>query len=188
VEHGSPKQIDFIERLIAERKLIDTPDEELLAQAEAHLRARLEAHRAGTEPLTKRDTRATIDYLLGQPRKPITRPAATRADDGEPLVAGVYGKNGEVFLVKPSRQGNLYAKRLVPISGERLTQLGDTAKFEFDYAPGVVKTLRLRDRLPLAEAEKLMLEYGRCICCNRRLKDATSVRVGIGPVCRKQFS
>lgn len=185
--YATPKQVDFIERLLAERVLI-TGDADLVAQAEANLRERIAVHRSGASPMPQRFARTTIDYLLGQPRRPVSRPTATRADDGEPLAAGVYGKNGEVFLVKPSKAGNLYAKRLVPISGERLNRLGETAKFEFDYAPGVVKRLSLRDRLPLAEAEKLMIEYGRCICCNRRLKDATSVRAGIGPVCRKQFS
>lgn len=186
--HGTNTQIRFIGRLLTERYLLAGVDADLLTQAESQLRAKLEAHLTGGEKLTARFTRSTINYLLGQPRKPVKRVPVDHADDGEPLVAGVYGKNGEIFLVKPSKAGNLYAKRLVPISGERLTQLGETAKFEFAYAPGVVKRLSLRDRLPLAEAEKLMLEYGRCICCNRRLKDATSVRMGIGPVCRKQFS
>ena len=185
--YGTPKQIDFIERLVAERKLIDTTDERLLDQAEANLRKRLEEHRAGIF-MTSRQVRTTIDYLLGQPRKPSVKPTTKCVNDGDPLVAGMYGKDGEVFLVKPSKAGNLYAKRLVPINGERLTEAGETAKFEFDYAPGIVKTLRLGDRLPVEAAEKLMLAYGRCICCNRRLKDATSVRAGIGPVCRKQFA
>lgn len=183
----SEKQINLIEKLVAERKVIDTDDAELLSAAEARLLKLLEEHRAGTL-MPQRQIRSTIDWLLRQPRKPIQRPAATRADDGEPLVPGVYGRNGLIYLVKPSKNGHLYAKRLVPINGQRLTQLDETAKFEFEYAPGVVGTLHLRDRLPLAQAEKLMLEYGRCICCNRRLKDATSVRVGIGPVCRKQFN
>lgn len=186
--HGTDPQIRLIGRLLTERQLLEGVDADLLAQAESQLRAKLEAHLTGGEKLTARFTRSTIDYLLGQPQKPVTEPAAARADDGEPLAPGVYSKNGEVFLVKPSKAGHLYAKRLVPISGERLTQLGETAKFEFEYAPGVVKRLHLWDRLPLAEAEKLMLEYGRCICCNRRLKDASSVRLGIGPVCRRQFS
>lgn len=176
-------QIRLIRNLAAERVLDPNRRDAMLDLLKRH-----ERPVNADDKLTQAWARACIDWLLNQPRATAQAKPATVAPSVEPLVAGVYGRDGEVFLVKPSRQGNLYAKRLVPISGERLTQLGETAKFEFDYAPGAVKTLHPRDRLPLAEAEKLMIEYGRCICCNRRLKDAASVRAGIGPVCRKQFA
>lgn len=182
VTAATEPQVSYIERLLRDRLVTSTTALTTLTEA-------VRRHRTGESLLAKRFASATIDWLLSQPRKPaVEAPITVTAEPIATLTPGVYGRGDEIFLVKPSKAGHLYAKRLVPISGERLTQAGETAKFEFDYAPGVVKTLRVSDRLSLEAAEKLMLEYGRCICCNRRLKDATSVRMGIGPVCRKQFN
>lgn len=180
-------QVRYIKDLFT-RKLF-AADAAVAHDREARLVTVLQRHQDGVEPMTKAFASACIDWLIGCPNRPTaTAPTPVPIVAVEPLTPGVYRRDGEVYLVKPSKAGKLYAKRLVPIGGERLTQGGEVVKFEFDYAPGVVGSLTVADRLPLAEAEKLMLAYGRCICCNRPLKAAASVGVGIGPVCRKLFA
>lgn len=101
---------------------------------------------------------------------------------------GVYEKDGEVFVVKPTRdKQRLYAKRLVEIGGHRLTEAGDVVEIEFEYAKGVIYALSPEDKMPLDRAKALTIRYGRCIVCGLPLKDAKSVERGIGPVCIKSF-
>lgn len=104
------------------------------------------------------------------------------------LQPGVYERNGEVFVVKPNREGTrVYAKRLVEITGQRLTEAGSKIPIEFEYAPGAVFALRIEHRMPVDRARELTIRYGRCLNCGRVLKDADSVERGIGPVCIKAF-
>jgi hypothetical protein len=117
------------------------------------------------------------------PRTPTTEDAAL------PLTAGVYEVNGEIFNVKwNQRKTNLYAQRLIEINGDRLTELGDVVRIEFEYAPGVVKRLKPHQKMSIERARELTIRYGRCLACGRALKNAESVERGIGPVCRKSFT
>lgn len=102
---------------------------------------------------------------------------------------GVYKlPNGEIYVVKPNRQKTrLYAKRLVEAPSSRLTEQGEVVDFDFEYAPGAIFHIRPEYQMDIEEAEKLMIRYGRCIVCGRRLKRAESVRRGIGPICIKYF-
>ena len=168
---ASGKQVAFIERLAAERAY---ENHEGVSGANSALRE--------TGILDIREASRVIDYLLTAPRRPEASPVA--AD----LTTGVYEVNGEVFVVKPNREGTrLYAKKLIEIRGSRLNDEGDIVKIEFEYAPGAVKRIRPEHRMSVERASELTIRYGRCINCGRRLKDATSVLRGIGPVCVKAF-
>lgn len=105
------------------------------------------------------------------------------------LTAGVYETGEGVFVVKPNRaKTRMYAKRLIEIGGQRLTEAGTVVEIEFEYAPGAIYRLTEADRMPLEKAKELTIRYGRCIVCGRRLKAAQSVERGIGPVCIKSFA
>ena len=110
--------------------------------------------------------------------------------DNQPLPSpGVYKMPaGEIYVVKPNRtKTRVYAKRLVEAPSERLTEEGETVKFDFVYEKGAIWDIREEYRMGIEEAKKLMIRYGRCIVCGRRLKVAKSVERGIGPVCIKYF-
>jgi hypothetical protein len=104
------------------------------------------------------------------------------------VTAGVFERpDGKIYVVKPNRQGTRsYAKRMIPISAERLNLLGDRVKFEFEYEKGAIYGLTEQMRMPEDKVKELCLKYGRCIMCNHPLKAATSVERMIGPVCFKR--
>lgn len=123
-----------------------------------------------------------IDELKRAPRDLVAE------DDGTALRPGVYRRNGELFVVKLNRAGTaLYAKRLVDAPGRRLTEAGDVRRAELVYAPSAVRELRPADHLTLEQAEEYLVRYSNCLVCGRSLRDATSVRRSIGPVCVKMF-
>lgn len=100
---------------------------------------------------------------------------------------GMYRHAGHIYKVQRARtSGHLYAQRLTPIGGERLTTDGQVVGWEFQYAPGSFRSLRAGERMTLAEAREFGIQYGVCCVCGARLKDATSVAAGIGPVCAKR--
>jgi hypothetical protein len=103
---------------------------------------------------------------------------------------GVYETpEGVVYVVKPNRdKSRLYAKRLVEIGGNRLTESDDVVQIDFEYESGAVYKLTPEMKMPLERAKALTVRYGRCIVCGTRLTDAKSVERGIGPVCIKSFA
>lgn len=134
------------------------------------------------QTLDKFGLMAVIDALRNQPRD------VAAASAGDALEPGVYERNGTVYVVKFNRaKTNLYAKRMVEVAGERLTEVDTRVKLDFEYAPGTIRHLRPGDRMPLDRAKELIVRYGRCLNCGRTLKAADSVERGIGPVCVKAF-
>lgn len=127
-----------------------------------------------------------ITWLLRRPKQET--PSTVAPTTPEKLVVGVYQLDSQVYVVRPTKvSGHLAAYRVVEIGGQRVTQVGETVSFELRYARGLMAVLRMSHRMPLEAAEKLMIRYGRCICCRRLLKDATSVKNGIGPICAKRY-
>lgn len=106
----------------------------------------------------------------------------------ESLTVGVYElPTGEIFVVKPNRaKTRLYAKKMIETT-ERITETGKVVNFDFIYAPGAIYKLKPENKMSLERAKQLMIRYGRCIACGRKLKVAQSVERGIGPVCIKYF-
>lgn len=135
---------------------------------------------------------ALIGQLLKLPKVPAptvshTPPAAKKAP-GPEAKPGVYQLDGKIYVVKPNQaKTHTYAKELVA-SADHVTVAGTTIPFDLVYRPGVAKLLTEADRMPLADAEELMIKFGKCICCGRTLKAAQSVKQGIGPVCIKYFA
>jgi hypothetical protein len=106
------------------------------------------------------------------------------------LEPGMYQIGDDIFKVQATRQDKtrLYAKRLVVVNGDRLNDATEAIEhFDFEYAPGAIKALTISNRMDEATARAFGIRYGICCCCGKRLKDAKSVSLGIGPVCRKYF-
>jgi hypothetical protein len=164
-DEPTAKQLAFFNVLAAERGL-----------------PTIEAFADGT---TRRDASAAIDGLKNMPRAD----RAAERTGSEPVEEGVYERDDVVYVVKRAREsGNLYAKRIVEIGGERLTEAGTVINAEFEYAPGVIRSLSAEDKMSIERAKALTIRYGFCIACGRHLKAAKSVDEGIGPVCRTKFA
>ena len=101
---------------------------------------------------------------------------------------GVYElPTGEIFIARMTRdKQRMYAMKLVETS-DRLNELDQVVKFDFEYARSAIYKLKPEYRMGFQRAKALMIQYGHCIVCGRKLKLASSVEVGIGPVCRKMF-
>lgn len=157
---ATEKQVAFIAKLAAERGAIDNAAD--LSTAEASAR---------------------ITQLLAMPRVAVATAANDVARVSEP---GMYrNAAGALFKVQLSDAGNLYAKALVPIGGQRLTDTDAVIGFEFTYAPGAMRELTADMRLSLDDAKAFGIRYGVCCVCGRTLKDAKSVANGIGPICAR---
>jgi len=101
---------------------------------------------------------------------------------------GVFEKKGEIFIVKPNKEKTrLYCMKLVETVSDRITETGKRVTFDFEYAKGAIYDLTEDDRMDIERAKELMIRYGRCIVCGRKLKVAESVERGIGPICIKYF-
>lgn len=99
---------------------------------------------------------------------------------------GMYAVNGDIFRVQKSKTSDhLYAKRLTPIGGQRLTEDDHRVQWEFVYEQGAMRTLKSSDRMTDEQARAFGIRYGVCCVCGITLKDAKSVEAGIGPVCAK---
>lgn len=186
VKIATPKQIDFITKLANEKDYSSGQLDRVVVHHEE----------------IGRETASTlIDLLLRAPRKAAT-PATHELDNAvnpgawkertapdAALTPGMYKLDGIVYQVRPNRQKTrLYAKHLIEINADRITESDEIVQIEFEYERGAVFNLREEHRMGLEEGKALCIRYGRCICCNRVLKAATSVERGIGPVCIKYFA
>lgn len=105
--------------------------------------------------------------------------------------AGVYRlPDGAIVKVQANKEkSRVYAKRLVEIGGERLTEAGAHVHAEYRYEAGLIAQVEREGvKLTLEEAKALTIRYGFCIRCGRHLKAAQSVEQGMGPVCITYFS
>jgi len=91
---------------------------------------------------------------------------------------GMYAKNQEVFRVKLSKAGRLYAMRFVPTAPSKAGR--------FIYAPGVIYDLSASERMTVETVSALGLQFGVCCVCGAELTDEKSIALGIGPVCIKK--
>lgn len=151
--YATPKQVALINKLVAEGR----------------------GQVTNPSMLSVKEASAAIDQLL-------KAPAPTFAGVTE---VGMYrNPAGDIFKVQASKQtGNLYAKRLVAINGQRLSEEWSVVQWEFQYDAGAVRSLTPAMRLTLDEAKAFGIQFGVCCVCGATLKDATSVANGIGPVC-----
>ncbi len=159
---ATAKQLAFIQRLVAEGR-----------------------GAAPTGDLSRTAASQVIEQLLAAPRPTVTVPTMTAVTE-----PGMYrAADGTIHKVQRSKQDptRLYAKRLVQITGQRLRDAdAEVVQWEFQYAPGAIRTLQASQLLSLEEAKAFGIRYGICCVCGAFLKDATSVSEGIGPVCAKR--
>jgi hypothetical protein len=183
----SPRTGAYLRDLAAER---DVPTAGRTA-AEATTLARIEDV-LGNHPIfdpesdrfvSQAEASAAIEYLRSLPRR------GRKNEVDEALTPGVYElPDGTVYVVKPNQaKTRLYAKRLVEINADRLTEVDTVVQIEFEYEQGAIFKIRSEHRMPLERAKALTVRYSKCINCARRLKAAKSVEQGIGPVCVKAF-
>lgn len=109
---------------------------------------------------------------------------------------GVYVLADEsIVQTKASKQnaGRVYAKRWTHIGGVRLTDAGERVNAEYVYEAGLGQVLAGQlangsaHKMTADEAHAFSLKYGVCARCARQLKDATSVSLALGPICRGYF-
>jgi hypothetical protein len=171
---ATDKQIAFIQTLLEGR------------QVDAGHRLKLEQllidHAENEIFLTKQLASSTIGWLMNRPR-------IANVPVSEPLTPGVYRHNGTIYVVKFNKaKTHPYACKLTEINGERLLEDGTTVDFELVYESGAMNRIKASEKLTLAEGETLAIRYGKCIYCKHPLKAASSVKVGVGPKCRKYYA
>jgi len=194
----STKQLDYARSLYREYARIMFSGPKFLSLDEAMQLELREIHAESTDKLDRMDRREiskAIDSMKGivdrmriaeRERQIAEAPAA--ATPALSLEKGMYKIGETIYQVKPNREGTrIYAKKMIVIGGERLTETGAVEKIEFEYAPGAIYNILPEHRMGLDEGKALILRYGKCICCGRQLKAAKSVEQGIGPVCIKYF-
>jgi Family of unknown function (DUF6011) len=137
---------------------------------------------------------AAVQRILSRRHYMAEKAAKAQANENQPATDGVYLAQLEgdsqptVYVVKPTRDGKRhYAMRLTQVGPKRLTLAGEVVQWEMRYVQGVVYHLAEDDRAALADVEKYLIAYGRCLYCGRSLKDPKSVKASIGPVCIKKF-
>lgn len=183
------KQIDWVLKLASERR-----DDRIGLHGEERIEnvaARIE------NGATKQDVSRWISALLKMPvdEREVQIPTPRQSDGAQQpktvdatLTPGVYDVDGHVYIVKANREKTrLYAKRLVEIAGERLTESDELVKIDFVYDPGAIFNVKPEQKMDFERAKALTIRYGRCINCGRHLTAGKSVERGIGPVCRKSF-
>lgn len=157
---ASEKQVSFLNSLMKDREHALTMEDIDCAVHDKQVASRM------------------IDALLKSPKKANPEVVAE---------VGMYRLGETIYKVQKTRDGErFYAKRLVQIGGNRLTEINEVVKFEFDYDPGAIKNLKPEHRLSLEEAKAFGIKYGVCCVCSATLSDAKSVANGIGPVCAKR--
>lgn len=140
---------------------------------------------------TKAGASRYIEALLASPRRATPAPAAQVATPATPAVArptsvGMYRQGEDIYRVKESETGNLYAMKLTAISGQRLRDSDEAVvRWTFVYERGAIHQLTAADKLTLEEAKQWGIRTGTCCVCARLLTDAKSVLAGIGPVCAR---
>ena len=116
--------------------------------------------------LTKMYLKVASKPSAPKPANPVTEP-------------GMYANGSDIYRVKRSESGNLYAMLYNPA--------GATKSERFTYARGAMATLSADDRMTLDQAETLGLKFGICCVCGAELTAEKSVGRGIGPVCASRI-
>lgn len=103
------------------------------------------------------------------------QPAAPSASR-EPAAEGVYRREDTIYRVQWNRgKTHRYAMRLVLDEG--------ATSGRWEYANGIVYTLREDERLSLDEAKEFGRRTGVCCVCGAELTNPQSIEAGIGPIC-----
>lgn len=98
---------------------------------------------------------------------------APRAEMSE----GMYELDGKIYRVKLSNAGRLYAMLLVITDG-----VGG-----FEWAEGMMRTLRPEHRMTLDRASELSVRYHFCVRCAKELTKKSSIAQGMGDTCASKM-
>jgi len=120
--------------------------------------------------LSKSEASTLITTLKALPYVPRAPRAGAPASD---LVEGIYFRDGEVYKVKKSSAGRMYALILRGSS--------------WSYDPSNVRGLALENRITLEQASEFGIRTGVCAICGIPLTNLDSLERGIGPVCARRF-
>lgn len=114
-----------------------------------------------------------------RPQNPTSR--NMQRDPETLLHSGVFRLDGEIYIIVPTKNNKHIAKRLVE-TPPRLTSSGETVKFDYVNAPGIIWALYEEHRLPLDDIRAMIVLHRVCIYpgCYRSLKAAKSVAAGVG--------
>ena len=135
----------------------------------------------GSKAYTTREASQAISELFDAPRKP-----RVVQDDAEPLDAGFYWKNGDVFQVVISKTGNAYAK--ICRSRAFINEIGEVEyDLWFVYAPGAASKLDISDKMTREQARDFGVKYHKCVRCHRNLSRADSIERMMGAVCYRKM-
>jgi hypothetical protein len=191
---ATPKQVDFVEKLIREKDLTGTMYEGWTPDW-------------SSPKATSKTTSAVIDFLLTLP----TKAQEYSPSFGGVVEAGVYEHEGELFRVYLGQNaGRMLVKKIVfssydphPLDSDEMfenwndfggeiaaAQMDARLKTDVEYEyVGAASRVMNEDwkRLSLDQVGKLGISSGHCLICGRRLDDPESVDRGIGPVCASNY-
>ncbi len=123
--------------------------------------------------------REVAQRIMDEQAAPVAAPDAP-TQPAAPVSEGMYrDPEGVVYKVVKAVHGSgrLYAQRLV-IEG---------TSGRFEYAGGVIRSLKAEWRMTLEEAKAFGSLYGFCVRCGATLTDDASIKAGIGPICAGRF-
>lgn len=124
----------------------------------------------------------TLIEHLKQAKATIQRTAPTQAP--APLTTPtltpdtLYIVDRDVYKVVESKNGRLYAKKLVVYS---------YGSCSYEYEAGAITRIRPEHVMSYEQALQFGERFGVCCQCARKLTNEQSITASIGPVCRRKF-
>lgn len=116
-------------------------------------------------------------YAADRAARPVLRNHFESPTPHVALSDGLYEMDGDVYRVKPSQAGRLYAMLLVIENGEG----------SFKYARSVINRLRPEHRMTLERASRLSVQYHFCVRCAKELTKESSIAQGMGDWCASRM-
>lgn len=157
-----------------------------------------------THPVSFDKADATIKWLLRNTQRPVPQSEKAQWSDEDqslmhdrsgdpdyserrrgkvPAPIGVYVKDGEVYLVRASKQHpeRRLAVRLVE-APPRMTENGEKATFDHVRALGMVYELTEADRMSDADLHDYMIRHAQCVNCRKHIYAERTLRKGVTPM------
>lgn len=186
------RQLDYIERLAAEREIADPDRERLISEIDE---GRTDLAATGERWTEVLDGRKVIDYLLHRPKLSLV----TAPRPSQPAPLGVYVWPGDqvnpagVYVIKEFHPSDKpkgvkvryarYLKGLTLTQGDRMNEEGEAVRWQEVRAPGMQWKLTPAHAMPMADVKRFSQVYRHCLVCSARLKVKESIDRAMGPVC-----
>lgn len=128
--------------------------------------------------------------LLVRENPPVPNRPKQQVPVVQPEEGGFYQVGTRVFRLNLGGSGRLYAKELVELQVPQEASNG-VRRFRWEYAQGVMRSIRPEHRLTREQAEEFGQRSSCCIRCGIELDPNITDRNGnkrfIGPVCEKKM-